>query len=597
VERITPAAFGCAPTFVTANRNVIAMSLGMAGAEVEVFDTKGHAQHKVQIDLERAVRAIDLSVDDKSALVSIIGRGSAELRVVALADGSTTRTIPLEAADASGSFDRGPEGIWLEGGSIIARSGSALIQVKANGTTQKLADVPQGAFIRASSDKKWFVVSTPDDITLRAASNPATAVAHRKRSTKKGALPDPRAFVDNTGTLLFEDQGQAILRDRSGKERDLGEGRARGLTEHYALVGAPGSRTDSASIEIVERSGTARARVAAADAVLLPTEDTILVNSGGDECHAITPLALQDVQAGSVAMLLSPPNHIAFSRDGKSVMSVDSRGVDDWNIATKKRARRLQFPSKSDGARGIFRTVDQTFVLAGDVYRLDATGLEPAGSSYVRRPRAFTKKDGTTVVCFSDGAEHCQLHTVIGPGQKEIGDPVWPFIVPLSSGRGFLEGLYKDGGLDLGASKIVPSKGGARIPLDETWLRDVDLWWATPAEDGAVIITTEGPDRSSRRAFVRRVRDTGLGAPCSLGAARPSQDAALALSPNGRLAAIPIRGDETAKGAVLFVDVDQCTGGQMNLPAPALTVDFSPDGQSLAIGLSDRSIGVAHVPR
>lgn len=318
-----------------------------------------------------------------------------------------------------------------------------------------------------------------------------------------------------------------------------------------------------------------------------PLSASITVVDGNVE--RITP-------AGTV--LLAPPEHLAFSRDGTSVLMVDASGVDEWSVATKSRARRVPFPRSTDGPRGIFRTATQTFVLARDVYRLVAAGFEPAGSSYVRRPRAFTRKNGSTVVCFSDSGAHCQLHSVIGPDQKDLGELAWPFIVPLSGGRGFLEGLYQEGGLDLGATKLVKSADGARLPLDETWLRDVELWWATPSEDGAVIVTTEGSDRTHRSAFVRRVLDHGLAAPCSIGSLRPSQDAALALAPDGKLAAIPVRGgDDPSKGAVLFLDVDRCSGHRIDLPARALGVDFSPDGQSLAIGLSDSSLAVVRVPR
>ena len=163
----------------------------------------------------------------------------------------------------------------------------------------------------------------------------------------------------------------------------------------------------------------------------------------------------------------------------------------------------------------------------------------------------------------------------------------------MANGMGFMEGPYKESGSDLGVGKMTPHDNS--LPLDETWLTDVDLWWVAPTDRGGMIVTKEGKDRLARKPYLRRVRDTGLGKPCAL-SIDPSRDAGIAVAPNGRTVAIAgydrtVQSDAVA--AVLhLIDVETCETRAQPLPAPALSVDISPDGARIAVGMEDRTIVV-----
>jgi hypothetical protein len=591
--RLGAKGFAGAPTFLAFSRDerFVAASMGMAGAEVELFDGEGRQVAKLSVELERAVRALDFSLDGTTLLVSLSGGKShpAALQIVAVPEGKVLRQTELQRENAQSTFERGLEGHFLADGSVVARSGGKLLHWPPNASTPRdLGPLPDGAFLSTSPDKRLFVVSTPDEITVRDGRNPGKVVFRRHREAEQRAgAPNYRAFVTDDGTTLFQDRGEVVLRKQPGSETKLGPGEPLGLGPRYAVV----RNSREAVVEVVDRTTpTTRVRVAASTAWLSPNGTRLFADSGQNTACSTSVLPLANVLDGSLVMVREAPRTLAFGLDGTSVVVPDGASVIEWDVATKKLRRRVPLPSPHDRVKGVFRSARDLFVMAGDVHRLTSSGLEEAGNTPYSYPKAFVRKDGSTVACVSDARTSCQAHFVLEPGQRRIGEVKWRHLFPLAGGRGFLEGPYTPNGSDLGASKIVSPNGDT--PLEETWLRDVSLHWVAPTEDGAIVLTWEGADSRSRKLFTRRVTPAGLRSACALGTVWPVSDAAMSISPDGRLAAIPLEREP----GVLLVDVDQCKGHLAELPARPVGSDFSPDGQSIAVGLSDRSVVILPVP-
>ncbi len=600
--RLGSPSFGSHPSFLASSPDdrFVATSMGLSGAEVEIFDGVGAPDGPRRagtafVELERAVRALDFSQDGATLLISWVGREAAGLRLVAVPGGKVLREIPLAGGYALDHFLRGPEGRWLADGSFVACDGGALLQWRsADADPRRIAEVPDGAFVSTSPDRRWFVISTPAAVLLRKAEKPGVDVARRARpSTTPGArLPDPRAFVDDTGTVLFDERGRTILRERSGTERDLGDGGPRGLGPEVALL-----RTDG-RVDVLDRQDSRRVRLAASTAWLAPSQSRVFAHSGADEADAVSAVSLSELRSGATAPLRSKPRFVSFGLDPGTLLVGDADVVVVWDVATKRVARRIALPDPTRHVRGVFRTATDVIVMAGAVYRLAAKELEEIGATYASRPRAFVRRDGVTVVCAADATERCQGHFVWEKRATRLGAFAFSYLFPLAGGLGFHEGPYTESGSDLGVSRITQAEG--ERALEATWVRDVDLWWAAPSEDGGVVVTMEGADRLHRRPFLRRVNSHGAGAPCPLGKVRPSRDAPLALAPDGETAAVPVV-DEGALAksgnGVLLLDVDACTGRRVSLPARPLSTDFAPDGRTLAVGLADRTVVLVPVAK
>ena len=591
--RLGAKGFAGAPTFLAFSRDerFVAASMGMAGAEVELFDGDGRQVAKVSVELERAVRALDFSLDGTTLLVSLTGGKSrpAALQVVSVPEGKVLLQTELQRENAQSTFERGLEGHFLADRSVVARSGGRLLHWPPNESKPRdVGPLPDGAFLATSPDKRLFVLSTPDEITVRDGMNPGKVVFRRHReAAQKGGFPNYRAFVADDGTTLLQDRGEVVLRKQQGSETKLGPGEPLGLGPRYAVV----RNTREAVVEVVDLTNPAtRARVAASTAWLSPHETRLYAHSGQSAADAVSMLPLAKLLDGSLVMVREAPRTLAFGLDGKSVVVPDGASVVEWDVAANKFLRRVPLPSPHDRVKGLFRSARDLFVMAGDVHRLTSSGLEEAGNTPYSYPKAFVRKDGSTVTCVSDARTSCQAHFVLEPGQRRIGEVKWRHLFPLAGGRGFLEGPYTPNGSDLGTSKIVSPNGDT--PLEETWLRDVSLHWAAPTEDGGIVLTWEGSDSRSRKLFTRRVTPTGVRSACALGTVWPVPDAAMSISPDGRLAAIPLEREP----GLLVVDVDHCKGRLTELPARPLASDFSPDGQSIAVGLSDRSVVLLPVP-
>src|SRR5262249_44799078 len=200
-------------------------SIGMAGAEVEVFDGDAHRVSTVHVDLERAVRALDFSPDGATLLVSLTARGSQKpaLQIVSLPEGKVLREIAFPPEAAGGHFERGLEGRYLADGSMVARSGGKLLQWLSNEPKpREIVDLPKGAFLSTSPDKRWLIVSTPDEVTVRDATRLQKPVFQRARKGPgDGTIARAPAFVSDDRAVLFQDHGSVILLSKSGASTDL----------------------------------------------------------------------------------------------------------------------------------------------------------------------------------------------------------------------------------------------------------------------------------------------------------------------------------------------------------------------------------------
>ncbi len=587
--RLGAKGFAGAPTFLAFSRDerFVAASMGMAGAEVEIFDGEGRQVAKVSVEIDRAVRALDFSLDGTTLLVSLTGRNPlpARLQVVTVPEGKVLHQTEFQRSKPQSDdfFERGLEGHFLADRSVVARSGDRLLHWPPYETKPRaLGPLPDGAFIATSPDKRLFVVSTPDEISVRDGTNPGKVVFRRHREAAQGRLvPNPSAFVADDGATLFQDRGEVVLRHQRGSETKLGPGEPLGLGPRYAIV----RNIREAVVEVVDLTNPAtRVRVAARTAWLSPIGTRLFADSGQDATYSTSVLPLTNVLDGSLVMLREAPRTLAFGLDGKSLVVPDGASVVEWDVATKKVRRRVPLPSPHDRVKGLFRSARDLFVMAGDVHRLTSSGFEEAGKTPYSYPKAFVRNDGRTVVCVSDARTSCQAHFVLEPGQRRIGEVTWRHLFPLGGRRGFLEGPHTPNGSDLGVSTFVSPNG--ETPLQETWVRDVNLHWAAPTEDGGIVLTWEGQDSASRKLFARRVTSAGVRSACALGTVWPVADAAMSVSPDGRLAAIPLEREP----GLLLVDVDHCKGRLADLPARPVGSDFSPDGQSIAVGLSDRSV-------
>ncbi|MFO0551195.1 MAG: hypothetical protein U0271_22590 [Polyangiaceae bacterium] len=589
-HRLGHPAFASNPSYLAASADgrFVATSLGMAGAEIEVFDGSGKALGVLGVDLEQAVRALDFSSDGAQLLVSLTGHKSAAIRVFLMPELVQVEEITLPAEDASGWFERGAEAHFLADGSIVGCSGHALLRWAGNAAfLGKLLDLPSGAFLSTSSDKSWLIVSTPEAVSTLRSSAPTKVVDQRARKgTSAGAFPIPYAFVDDDGAMLFADGADTVLRSPRGKDQPLGAGRPNGLTRGLAAW------SKGSEVELQDRKSGAQKTVRAARAFVAPSGAALYLHSGADQRNAVTALSKDEAFSDRTLLLDDTPAFISFGLGELFVLeSSEVLSLDPISGAVEQH---LALPSPRRPA-GIFRTAHDVFVMAGPVWRLLPRGragasgpfFESAGQTHAHHPKSFVRSDGSTVVCAGDGRLQCQGQLVLAPGATALGSFEFGGLV-LANGATFGEGEYTESGADLG---VVASSQPPR--LAETWVRNVDLWWMVPAEDGAVIVTMEGADRLARSTFVRRVTRNGVSAPCPLGRTRPSHDAGVALDPSGRRLAVPLV-DEGAVaglgGQLLIVDVDTCSVKQRELPARPVSVDFSPDGARLAVGLDDRTL-------
>jgi hypothetical protein len=574
--RLGHPAFGNA-TFVATSPDgaLIAASLGMAGAEVEILDADARPLRKVWVDLDYAVRAVDFSTDGSTLLVSLTGART-EVKVVRVSDAKVLRTISLDKEDASGRFHRGPEARFLADGSFVACSGGRILHFPGEGEPRAVGSAPQGAFLSTSTDRAWLLVATPDAVSARKALRPAQEVWRRERTTKVA-----EAFIDEDGAALFDDAGNLFLRSAKRSESGLGEGRPVGLSRDVAVLHRAGQH------ELLDRKSQRRAMLRGARGFFAASGRTLFASSGADEVNGLTPVPVEEVLAGRATVFGAKPWKIGFSHAAHELLVLDREELVRWD--TRERRVRARIPHEDEQRRGIFRTATEVFVLGDKGYRLVGDTLEEAGLVWAGNPKAVVRKDGSTVVCASDALQRCQGHFLFAPAQARFGKFAWGYLFPFSNGMGFMEGPSKESGSDLGVGKMTPHENA--LPLDETWLTDVDLWWAAPVEGGGLIVTKEGADPLKRKPFLRRVGDRGLGKPCAL-SLEPSRDAGIAVAPNGRTVAIPGFTVSEGSPALHLVDVETCEARTQALPAPALSVDVSPDGAEVAVGMDDRTVAV-----
>jgi len=227
-----------------------------------------------------------------------------------------------------------------------------------------------------------------------------------------------------------------------------------------------------------------------------------------------------------------------------------------------------------------------------ELVRYDGRAFESLGASLLASPSAFAAPGGSVVVVGSEDTATSRGHLVIR--DRHAGPFLWNALLPLSPTQALSTGPSEDGRRDdLGPGPLADRRG-APPKLPTAWLSQVDLWRAAPTgEAGGVILTAEGPEP---HFSLRRVDAAGVGAPCLLGARRPSYDTPMLTSPDGAEVALVLEPVEH-RSRVLFVDYARCALRAVDVDGVVEGLAYAPDGRSLALGLSDRSLAVLAVPQ
>lgn len=582
------------PTFVAfrGDGGLIAASLGMAGAEVELLEPSGAAVGTFKPELEQAVRAIDFSPDGTKLLVSLTGGPRRPAALVELSVPALTplRTLTLPADPAPSWFERGVEAHYTDSGEIVGVTEGALVVWGTSGEARRtITKLTAGAALGTSPSRRWLVVSTPDGIELREAAHPEKRVAQVKRTGPDKGLPSPRAFVSDDGALLFQDQGHVKLLPKGGTAADLGAGRPLGLGAQQALVG------DGRRVRVAERTGAKTvAELQAADAWLSPSGAELLAHTGADAANALSLLPVARLIDKSLVMHGST-QVLAFTADGSGVAVADRGELVIWDRATRAVRSRAPLPGKHDGALGMIRDRDGALLVwlhaPDELVRYDGRAFESLGPSLLAKPSAFVAPGGSIVVVGGEDTATSRGHLVIR--DRHASPFLWNALLPLSATQALSTGPSDDKrGDDLGPGPLADRRG-APTKLPTAWLSHVDLWRAAPTgELGGIVLTGEGDER---QFVLRHVDASGLSAPCLLGDRRPSYDTPMLTSPDGATVALVLEPREH-RSRVLFVDHARCALRAVDVDGVIEGLDYAPDGRSLALGLSDRSFAVLSVP-